>query len=339
MPLTDKHFFIYAKGSDFTSKRIIKAFRLSEVEAMNLAKSAACHGMKESNYVRQCIARGPKDNKEIMIILRGLMNELQLIGRNINQIVKNNNSGLYLQSDKDALLAYMKRLYACMLETKNIISKMEYDYLEDFENGMGPDEVILYMNQFRGSEKNQDYVMDLVKKGISVSTAVKITKKYCSEDTLEAVFTWMENGMPIAVIEKEYNKKSFISRMKSYMDSLAKDKTENNKIKQSSKENIVNDNDDKYPDSIALFVGDEMMKKVNVYIPFLKDPYDSYVGRVFMRAAEIIYEHIPSVKYININMIMNRKMAGDLVDYILNSPDDKIDTAALEMEFADRKLD
>ena len=83
------------EGSDFTSKGIIKAFRLSEAEAMNLANSAACHGMKESNYIRKCIARGPKDNKEIVILLHDLMNELQRIGRNINQIVKNNNSGLY----------------------------------------------------------------------------------------------------------------------------------------------------------------------------------------------------------------------------------------------------
>ena len=83
------------EGSDFTSKEIIKAFRLSEAEAMNLANSAACHGMKESNYIRKCIARGPKDNKEIVILLHDFMNELQRIGRNINQIVKNNNSGLY----------------------------------------------------------------------------------------------------------------------------------------------------------------------------------------------------------------------------------------------------
>ena len=122
------------EGSDFTSKGIIKAFRLSEAEAMNLANSAACHGMKESNYIRKCIARGPKDNKEIVILLHDFMNELQRIGRNINQIVKNNNSGLYLQADKDALLIYMKRLNASVQEVNNKINKMKYDYMEDFKN-------------------------------------------------------------------------------------------------------------------------------------------------------------------------------------------------------------
>ena len=62
------------------------------------------------------------------------MNELQRIGRNINQIVKNNNSGLYLQTDKDALLIYMKRLNANVQEVNNKINKMKYDYMEDFEN-------------------------------------------------------------------------------------------------------------------------------------------------------------------------------------------------------------
>ena len=119
------------EGSDFTSKGIIKAFRLSEAEAMNLANSAACHGMKESNYIRKCIARGPKDNKEIVILLHDIMNELQRIGRNINQIVKNNNSGLYLQADKDTLLAYMRRLNESVLEVNNKINKMKYDYMED----------------------------------------------------------------------------------------------------------------------------------------------------------------------------------------------------------------
>ena len=62
------------------------------------------------------------------------MNELQRIGRNINQIVKNNNSGLYLQADKDVLLIYMKRLNASVQEVNNKINKMKYDYMEDFEN-------------------------------------------------------------------------------------------------------------------------------------------------------------------------------------------------------------
>ena len=39
-----------------------------------------------------------------------LINEVNFIGHNINQIVRNNNSGLYLESDKTRLMEYMRTL-------------------------------------------------------------------------------------------------------------------------------------------------------------------------------------------------------------------------------------
>ena len=39
-----------------------------------------------------------------------LINEVNYIGHNINQIVRNNNSGLYLESDKIRLMEYMRTL-------------------------------------------------------------------------------------------------------------------------------------------------------------------------------------------------------------------------------------
>ena len=221
----------------------------------------------------------------------------------------------------------------------NLTDKERERVISDLENGMGPDDIILYMNQFRGNVKNLDSVSNLFKSGLPVLTAVKITKKYRFDDELETVFMCMENGMPIAVIEKEYSKKSFISRMKSYMDSLEKDKIENKKIKQPLKEKMVKDKDDKIPEGLALAVGNEMMKRVNLYIPFLKEPYETYVGRIFMKAADLILERIPSIQNLNINIFLNQKMAMDLIDYILNCPEEKLDTAALERACKDGKFE
>lgn len=134
MPLIDKHFLFGKKGSDFTGRRIIKAFRLTEDEARNLTGAAKCHGLKESDYIRECISKGPENNKEIVILLHDLMNEVNRVGRNINQIVKNNNSGLYLQSDKYMLEAYMRRLSAGTQEVINKIYSIKDNKMEDFND-------------------------------------------------------------------------------------------------------------------------------------------------------------------------------------------------------------
>ena len=39
-----------------------------------------------------------------------LINEVNHIGNNVNQIVRNNNSGLYMDSDKIRLMEYMRLL-------------------------------------------------------------------------------------------------------------------------------------------------------------------------------------------------------------------------------------
>jgi hypothetical protein len=106
------------------NKGKIKGFRMNEEEASKLTKAANALGIKESDYIRRCIVRGPSNNKEVIILLHDLMNEINYIGRNINQIVKNNNSGLYLRSDKDALLAYMHRINMSLINTNNEIRKL-----------------------------------------------------------------------------------------------------------------------------------------------------------------------------------------------------------------------
>ncbi|MBP3339076.1 MAG: plasmid mobilization relaxosome protein MobC [Lachnospiraceae bacterium] len=66
--------------------------------------------MKEAEYFRFLLSQKPMDYPEIRKLLTELINQVNYIGRNINQIVYNNNSGLYYERDKVQLVAYMRKL-------------------------------------------------------------------------------------------------------------------------------------------------------------------------------------------------------------------------------------
>ena len=87
-----------------------KLFRLSEAEAQLLKEKATANGMSESEYIRLMISQKPNDYPEIRKLLRDTINEINHIGININQIVKNNNSAFYKKEDKMKLTAYMQRI-------------------------------------------------------------------------------------------------------------------------------------------------------------------------------------------------------------------------------------
>lgn len=92
------------------AKDVVKHYRLSEEEAKAFKKKASEAGMTESDYFRLLITQEPNDYPEIRVGIKSLINEVNRIGVNINEIVYNNNSRLYRQSDKDRLIAYMRRL-------------------------------------------------------------------------------------------------------------------------------------------------------------------------------------------------------------------------------------
>lgn len=92
------------------AKDIVKRFRFGNGEAAMLKEQAEKAGMNESQYVRFLVTQKPNDYPEIQKSLKGLVNEVNRIGVNINEIVYNNNSRLYRQTDKDRLMAYMRRL-------------------------------------------------------------------------------------------------------------------------------------------------------------------------------------------------------------------------------------
>ena len=89
---------------------IKKTLRLMPEEAKVLAEKARDVGMNEAEYIRLLIRQKPIDYPEIRKLLKSLINEVNRIGININQIVFNHNSGLYLEEDKNRLVAYMRKL-------------------------------------------------------------------------------------------------------------------------------------------------------------------------------------------------------------------------------------
>ena len=74
-------------------------------EAKMLAKKACDNGMNEAEYIRLLISQKPNDYPEVRKLLKELINEVHRIGININQIVFNNNAGLYSKEDKTQLIA------------------------------------------------------------------------------------------------------------------------------------------------------------------------------------------------------------------------------------------
>ena len=89
---------------------IRKTLRLMPQEAEMLAKKAGESGMCEADYLRLLISQKPNDYPEVRKLLKELINEVNRIGININQIVFNNNAGLYSKEDKTQLVAYMRKL-------------------------------------------------------------------------------------------------------------------------------------------------------------------------------------------------------------------------------------
>ena len=87
-----------------------KAYRLTKEQDEELKRKVGVLGMTESEFIRLLITQKPKDYPEIRQMLTGLIGEVNRIGVNINEIVHNNNSMLYSDSDKSRLFAYMLKL-------------------------------------------------------------------------------------------------------------------------------------------------------------------------------------------------------------------------------------
>ena len=107
------------------SKDIRKSVRITVEQDAELKKKVQRAGMSESEFLRLMISGKPKDYPEIRTELNRLTNEVHRIGVNINEIVYNNNTMLYKESDKRHLLAYVQKINDSLRKRVNDIGDNE----------------------------------------------------------------------------------------------------------------------------------------------------------------------------------------------------------------------
>ena len=95
---------------------IRKHFKLTEETAKLLAERSKAENMNESEYIRYLLLNQSENprSRELEVEVMRLRNEINKIGGNINQIVKNNNSHIYSESDKMKLNDYLKEITEIM---------------------------------------------------------------------------------------------------------------------------------------------------------------------------------------------------------------------------------
>ena len=89
---------------------ITKLIRFNDREYQIVKENANACNMNFSAYVRYAISNIKMPNPDMRKHILKLINEVNHIGNNVNQIVRNNNSGLYMDSDKTRLMEYMRLL-------------------------------------------------------------------------------------------------------------------------------------------------------------------------------------------------------------------------------------
>ena len=102
-----------------------KHFKLTEETARILTERSKAENMNESEYIRYLLLNQSENprSKELELEVMRLRNEINKIGVNVNQIVKNSNSHLYREDDKIQLEQNMCEIKECvqiLIEKKNI---------------------------------------------------------------------------------------------------------------------------------------------------------------------------------------------------------------------------
>ena len=91
---------------------IRKHFKLTEETARILNERSQAENMNESEYIRYLLLNQSEHpiSRELELEIMRLRNEINRIGVNINQIVKNNNSHMYSEDDKMNLISNMEKI-------------------------------------------------------------------------------------------------------------------------------------------------------------------------------------------------------------------------------------
>lgn len=89
-----------------------KHFKLTEETARILTERSKAENMNESEYIR-CLLLNQSErprSKGLELEVMRLRNEINKIGVNVNQIVKNSNSHIYREDDKIKLILEMEKI-------------------------------------------------------------------------------------------------------------------------------------------------------------------------------------------------------------------------------------
>lgn len=102
---------------------IRKHFKLTEETAKLLVERSKEENMNESEYIRYLLLNQSDHprSRELELEIMRLRNEINKIGLNVNQIVKNSNSHMYREADKIQLKKYMEEI---VLLQKTIITQI-----------------------------------------------------------------------------------------------------------------------------------------------------------------------------------------------------------------------
>lgn len=88
-----------------------KLIRFTQHEIEQIEREAKKNGKTFSEYAREMMLKKISANSGNKQLLSNLITEINYIGHNINQIVKNHNSEIYKRSDKDKLSEQMRIIY------------------------------------------------------------------------------------------------------------------------------------------------------------------------------------------------------------------------------------
>ena len=93
-----------------------KHFKLTEETARILAERSKAENMNESEYIRYLLLNQSENprSKELELEVMRLRNEINKIGVNVNQIVKNSNSHIYGEDDKIQLEQNICEIKECV---------------------------------------------------------------------------------------------------------------------------------------------------------------------------------------------------------------------------------
>lgn len=102
-------------------RKIHRNFRITPEQLQHLEKQSERYNGNHSQYIRKLLDEDMGKNhgaytKEEFLVKKQLIYEINRIGNNINQIVKNVNMNFYSDYEKKKLFAMMKKLLELMEE-------------------------------------------------------------------------------------------------------------------------------------------------------------------------------------------------------------------------------